>query len=261
MSQYSFAALERRGSILLVRLHTEEGSLVWSEVVHRELSRLFIDIGSDPEISVVILTGTGERFIAERLNHESFGSMTDPMVHDKIFREAKHLLLTFLDIDALVITALNGPTMVHSELPLLGDIVLASRNASFQDGVHFQTNSVPGDGLHSLFPLWLGPNRARYFLLMGQVISAEEALQLGLVAEITEAQDLLPRAWEIAERFARRSRLPIRYTRMAITMQLKRALQFDLQEGLLLEQLARGISPEEAFPPWAPGEDFSRRSS
>ena len=61
---------------------------------------------------------------------------------------------------------------------LLCDIVLASDDAVFQDAPHYPEGLVPGDGVHVLWPLLLGMNRGRYFLLTGEKLSAKQALCL-----------------------------------------------------------------------------------
>ena len=79
------------------------------------------------------------------------------------------------------------------------------------------SNLVPGDGVHVVYPMLLGANRGRYFLLTGQSIGAEEALRLGLVSEVLSPEALLSRAWELAEQIAKKSDLVLRYTRVATT--------------------------------------------
>jgi enoyl-CoA hydratase/carnithine racemase len=97
---------------------------------------------------------------------------------------------------------------------------------------------VPGDGVHFVFSMLLGINRARYFLLTGQTLSADEALRLGLVAEIHDADDLLARAWELGEELAKQNPLVLRYTRLLLTQELKKASLDLLGYGLALEGLA-----------------------
>ena len=65
---------------------------------------------------------------------------------------------------------------------------------------------VPGDGMHIVYPLLLGMNRARYFLLTGQTLSAQKALELGLVAEVLPPDKLMQRAWGLAEDIAKQAR-------------------------------------------------------
>ena len=69
------------------------------------------------------------------------------------------------------------------------------------DSAHFNGGLVPGDGMPMVFPLSMGHNRGRYFLLNAQVLDAKQALDLGLTDEVTPRERLLPRAWELARQF------------------------------------------------------------
>jgi enoyl-CoA hydratase/carnithine racemase len=146
--------------------------------------------------------------------------------------------MRLLEIEVPVISAINGPAWRHSEIPLLCDIVLAAETAQFQDSAHFTSDVVPGDGMHIVYPLLLGWNRGRYFLLTGQVIDGPRALELGLVSELLPRPALLPRAWALAEDLARRPSLLLRYTRVLFTQPLKRQLVDYLGYGLALEGMS-----------------------
>src|ERR1700729_1709504 len=105
-------------------------------------------------------------------------------LQEKIYLEGKRLLDNLLNIDVPVIGAVNGPARIHAELAVLSDIVLAAETAVFQDAAHMPNGVVPGDGVHVVWPLLLGPNRGRYFLLTGQRLSADEAQAAGVVSEV-----------------------------------------------------------------------------
>ena len=152
--------------------------------------------------------------------------------------------MKLLDIEVPIISAVNGPAWRHSEIPLLCDIVLAADTAQFQDSAHFASDVVPGDGMHIVYPLLLGMNRGRYFLLTGQTLDARKALELGLVAEVLPPDKLLARAWELAEDLARRPILLLRYTRLLLTQALRRHMHDLLGYGLGMEMLALGEKPE-----------------
>jgi enoyl-CoA hydratase/carnithine racemase len=97
---------------------------------------------------------------------------------------------------------------------------------------------VPGDGVHIIYPLLLGLNRARYFLLTGQELNAQKAHELGLVAEVLPRERLVERAWELAAEIALRPPLVTRYTRVMLTQYLKRQIHDLLGYGLALEALS-----------------------
>ena len=89
--------------------------------------------------------------------------------------------------------------------------------------------------MHIIYPLLMGLNRARYFLLTGQTLSAQQALEYGLVNEVLPKERLLPRAWELAEQLAQQPPLVLRYSRVLLTQHLKSRLHDLLGYGLALE--------------------------
>lgn len=97
---------------------------------------------------------------------------------------------------------------------------------------------MPGDGVHVVFPLLMGTNRGRYFLLTGQTLSASEARELGLVNEVLPREQLLDRAWAHARMLMQRPPLLRRYARVLLTQDLKKRMQELLGYGLALEGLA-----------------------
>jgi enoyl-CoA hydratase/carnithine racemase len=234
--RYTRAALRREGGVLEVRFHDANGSsLVWDEPAHREFPDLFADLARDSDTHVVIVTGTGDTFCA---THDmSSWPPLNSVTWDKIFTEGRRLLTNLLDIEVPVIAAINGPATWHAELAVLSDVVLASDDTVLQDDPHFPY-SVPADGVHSVWTTLLGVNRGRYFLLTKEQIGAEEARRLGVVQEVLPKSDVLPRAWELARSFDAQDPLVLKYTRLALTAQLKRSILTDLPYGLSLEGLA-----------------------
>jgi enoyl-CoA hydratase/carnithine racemase len=235
--RYETINFERRDAIVQLTLHTEGGSLRWGALPVDELQDAFEMVGRDKENRVVILTGTGEEFNGPVGSPDTFPAGT-PAGWDSGHFNVRKLLNNLLSLEAPIISAINGPALRHCETPLLCDIVLASTRASFQDSGHFVNGLVPGDGMQLVLPLVMGANRARYFMLTGQTISAEEALHIGMVNEVLEPGALLPRAWELAAQLTKQSPLVLRYTKVAMVHTMRQLIVANQGYGLALEALA-----------------------
>lgn len=247
--RYDHIVLERdeRG-ILEFRVHTEGGPWQMSRQSHDEISDAFREVGLDDDNEVVILTGTGAAFSGPASTGTN--GRTDTATWEWRRSEGWKLMENYLSIRVPVIGAINGPAYRQAQLPLLADIVLAADTAVFQDSAHFPNNVVPGDSIGVAMLAILGLNRGRYFLLTGQVLSATEAKEMGLVSEVMPLGDLHARAWEHAESLIEKTPLVRRYTRMLLNHEFRRNMHDAFGYGLALQGLGvigltAGDQPEE----------------
>jgi len=151
--RYPHLAFERRDGILQLTLHSDGGALRWGAHVHEELSYAFNDIARDHENRCVILTGAGAAFCAAMDNTGGPGGLAvddaapapglPATTWDHIYSDAKYLLTNLLNIEVPMIAAVNGPALIHAELAVMCDIVLAADNAEFQDAPIFPTGLSP----------------------------------------------------------------------------------------------------------------------
>ena len=248
---YRHVDLSEENGILQMRLHSKGGPLLWSSRVHEEFGDACYQIAADPDVLAVVLTGTGDSFIANAYRppgeHQAAEDGTSPAYSSRLDSEtwesisfhAERLLLGLLDIRVPVIAAVNGPATIHGELALLCDIVLCAPDAIFQE-THFSIGVVPGDGVHVIWPMLLGPARGRYYLYTGRQIPAEQALAWGMISEIVDRDRLMDRAFELARHIVERPPLTIKHTRALLVQETRRRLQEALPYGLALEGLGSG---------------------
>jgi enoyl-CoA hydratase/carnithine racemase len=198
------AHLTRRDGILEVRFHWDNGPFRWNEAVHGALAPLFMDISYDPDTECVIITGTGDVFV-DQFDPESHrrkaskGFAGGHITYDEWWVAQPRFPAALMDIPVPVIGAVNGPAIIHPEILLLSDVVIAAEHAYFSDRHYTGVGIVPSDGGNILYRELLGHNRGRAYLYLGHKIDAAQAKDLGMVAEVLPADQLLARAWEIAE--------------------------------------------------------------
>lgn len=234
--KYENIRLEREDGILQLTVHTNGDSLVWTSQAHDELAYCFTDVACDPENKVVLLTGAGDAFCGE-IDFSSFNLGTAADWSQIIF-EGQRLLTNMMNIDVPVVAAINGPALIHPEIPILSDVIIASDTVRFADGPHFPAGIVPGDGAHLAWTHVLGSTRGRYFLLTGQELDAKQALDFGVVNEVVPANEVLGRARELAAGIAAKPDLARRYARAVLTREIKRLIHEQLGYGLAHEALA-----------------------
>jgi len=252
-NKYAQIRLERRNGILQMTLHTDGAPVRWGPIIQAELVDAFTQIGADRENRIIIMAGTGNEFSGPRAEpgysfYREVSHHITANLLDTIHWNAHRLMTRMLDIEVPMIAVVNGPAMRHSELPLMCDIVIGADDCSFEDTAHFKLASqTPGDGIGIVYTMLLGLNRARYFMLTGQIIGAQEAKDLGLVAELMPREKLLPRAWALAEQLAQKNDLLLRYTRITLIQPLKKWMEQEVMYHLALESLAK-LDKEDVMP-------------
>jgi enoyl-CoA hydratase len=121
-----------------------------------------------------------------------------------------------------------------ASLALLCDVIFMADTATLADP-HVRVGIVAGDGGAAIWPLVLGPARAKQFLLTGDPVSAEEALRMGLVNRVVPGDALEAEALAFAARLAAGAPLAVRYTKQAVNKLVKDALNTAFDTSTALE--------------------------
>ncbi len=230
--------------ILEIVMRAEEGKLsVTTARMHGEMARIWLDIDRDPETRVAILRGTGKGFSAGG-DLKMVEEMTqDFAVRARVWREAKDLVYNLINCSKLVVSAMHGPAVGAGLVAgLLADISIAAKNARLIDG-HTRLGVAAGDHAAIIWPLLCGMAKAKYYLLLCEQISGEEAERLGLVSLTCDEAELEAKALEVARKLAAGAQTALRWTKYSLNNWLRMAgPAFDA--SLALEVL--GFSGPEA---------------
>jgi enoyl-CoA hydratase/carnithine racemase len=140
------------------------------------------------------------------------------------------------DLEIPTIGLLNGPGF-HTEICLMCDISLCTEDTQIFD-LHYDIGSVPGDGIHSCFQELLGVKRAAYALLTGEAIDARKALEYGMVNEVVPRDQLIGRAFEIADHIMTQPRTTRRLTTQIVRRPWRRRITDDLDGGFGIQMFA-----------------------
>jgi len=225
---------ERDGDVLIVTMDRPPRNAIDDEL-HGALASLFRDLKREERARAVLLTGAGQAFSAGG-DFAWFPTLGSVERLAELHRDAKQLIWDLLDVELPIVAAVNGPAVgLGASVALLSDVIVMAEGAVIADP-HVRVGIVAGDGGAAIWPLLVGPARAKQFLLTGDPVTATEAERMGLVNEVVAADELADRALAWAQRLAAGAPLALRYTKQAVNAQVKRALleSFDISTALEL---------------------------
>src|SRR5713226_10669460 len=222
--------------VLTMRFHTNGGPITFTGQTHEDLPRALEEIALDQNNRTLLLTGTGDTFMAS-IDGASLGDIFKPAHWEKIRREGINVLQRLLDLPMPVVGVANGPATVHSEYLLLADVHIASERATYSDYPHPAFGITGGDGLHVVWEEIAGTARAKWLLWTGEQIDAQTALQWGVVSEVVPHERALERGMEIARTLAAKPALYRTLQKQTLNLNLRRRITQDVPFGMALEGL------------------------
>jgi enoyl-CoA hydratase len=230
---FKWIRLEREGPVITATLARPPLNAIDAEL-HHELCELFAMLRRETETRAVLLTGDGRMFSAGG-DFAWFPELQEPGRLAQLRREAKQLIWDLVDLELPLVVAINGPAVgLGATIALLGDVVYIADTAHIADP-HVRVGIVAGDGGAAIWPLLVGPARAKEYLLTGDQVSAIEAERIGLVNHVVPADALHTAAMTMAQRLASGAPLALQFTKSAINQQVKAALQLSFDYSLAHE--------------------------
>ncbi len=226
----AFIIVEKREFVALLTINKPEGLNALDTSVLKELSDSLDALEKDRDLRVLIVTGAGDRAFVAGADIAEMAELTQEEAVS--FARAGHVTMNKLSSFPMpTIAAVNGYALGGGfELALACDLIIASEKARFafpETGLGI----TPGFGGTQRLARLAGSMVACDLIFTGRRLNAEQALALGIVAEIAKPESLLERAFEIANNIAEKAPIAIRNAKRAIY----EGLCVTLSDGLAIE--------------------------
>ena len=192
-------------------------------VLHREVSEIWRDVHDDPSVSAAIITGSDKAFSAGGdLNHER-KVCDDYDLRMQAMKESRDLVLNMINCSKPIVSAVRGWAVgAGIAAALLADVSIAAKDAQFSDG-HAKIGVASGDHATILWPLLCGMARAKYYLLLSEPFTGQQAADMGIVSLAVDAADVEAKSIEIATRLANLAPAATRWTKHSLNYWLRQA--------------------------------------
>ena len=226
-SRYTTLNISRRGpnnSVLDVQMRAENGKLPTAgHKGHADLAEIWRDVDADTSVRCAVLRGEGLGFSGGGDLALVQDMADDFEVRTRVWKEARDLVYNVVNCDKPIVSAIHGPAVGAALVAgLLADISVAARDARIVDG-HTRLGVAAGDHAAIVWPLLCGMAKAKYYLLLCEPISGEEAERIGLVSLAVDEAQLLEKAYEVADKLALGSQAAIRWTKYSLNNWLRQA--------------------------------------
>ena len=222
---------EKTGHIAIFTLNRPEAMNAQNPEMFHRMHDSMIDFRDDPDLWVAIITGAGDKAFSAGADIKE----TLPLLRERR-NEADGVASTIirgLEIWKPFIAAVNGIAYGGGcELALACDLRIASENARFAQA-EVRVGAMAGGGGTQRLTRAIPSCKAAEILLLGKIVDAQEALQMGLINEVVPLEQLMPKAMEYAETICQWAPLAIRATKEAMV----RGAGMTLDDGLRLEML------------------------
>lgn len=198
----------------------------------QELAETFEELAKNSEVKVIVLTGEGKNhtFVAGA-DLKEIAQLKSSKEAEEIARKGQAILNQIEKMPKPVIAAINSVCVGGgSELAMACHLRIASDRARFGQP-EINLGLIPGFGGTQRLVLLVGPSKTRELVLTGEMITAQEALRIGLVDRVVPDGELLRQALGLAKKMASKSALALAYALEAI----REGLEKSLEEGLEYE--------------------------
>ena len=238
-SKYVRFKIEIDDRLAIVTLNRPEARNAIDHQTHVELLTLFIDLAQDDDVFAILLTGAGDTFTVggdvKGMKDRPAGDVAKAGSEVLEPSNARRLVFNMLDCDKPIVCAINGHAIgLGATVALLCDITVISETAKIGDP-HVKVGLVAGDGGAIIWPMLIGPARAKEFLMLGTLLTGREAERIGLVNYAVPKEEVYAKAHGLARQLAEGATWAIRWTKLSVNKQLKQQMILTFDTSMALE--------------------------
>lgn len=240
-SDYHDLKIEVANKVATVTLNRPQARNAINQRLIRELRRIWDDLGDDPAVNAVLLTGAGDWFsvggdVKAMSDRPGGDVLEEGEVHDPMI--SRRLVTRHLELDKPIVAAINGDCVgLAATTALLCDVTVMAEDARIGDSHVNKVGLVAGDGGTVIWPLLIGVNKAKEYLMRGTLLKGPEAERIGLVNHVKPRAEVLPFARAIAQELADGPVWATRWTKLSINQIVKDRVNRLLEASMALEQV------------------------
>ena len=218
---------EKKGNVGWITLNRPEARNAQNNTLRFELINVLNEARMDDDVSILVITGSGDKAFSAGADISEFPHWT-PTTVIKNKKGIKSHYEVIRDLPKPVIAMVNGVALGGGcELAMACDIIIASENAKFGQP-EVNVGVIPGGGGTQMLPRLIGEKKAKELILTGDIITAREALQLGLINKVVPADKLLETVQELITKLSNKSPVILKLAKLSINKSLDTPLSVGL---------------------------------
>jgi len=207
----------RQEKIALLTINRPDARNAFSPEMIRLWREHLEEARDDDGVNVIVVTGMGDTFCSGGdIRDMAEGKLKSWDMKRFLWDGVHRIILTLEDLDKPVIAAINGAAMgAGMDMAIMCDIKVCSDKARLAES-YIQMALGPGDGGAWFLPRLVGTSKALELFLTADVLSAQEALSLGIVNRVVPHEKLMEETMKLAGRIAEKAPLSVRMMKRAV---------------------------------------------
>lgn len=240
--------IEEDGPVRILTMNRPQSLNAFDGELHHALPDALHEVSDDPKVRAVVLTGAGRAFSAGGNIDDFTAFANDLELRRATLRLGRRLFEELINVHLPVIAAVNGPAVgLGCTIATACDAVIMS-DQTFMADPHVTVALVAGDGGAVTWPLNIGLLRAKPYLLTGDRMPADVAVNLGLATRAVPPEQVLSEATAMAHRIAALPPQAVQDTKSVLNQHLRQAAVTVLGYGLAAESQSHDTPEYKAVP-------------